>query len=119
MREFGPAPHVIAEKAKVLQILVNLIRNAKYSCDDGGPVEKILTLRICEDAEGRMNLSVLETDGGVLVVSQFTLYGDVRRGPEPVRNSAEHFRGEWLLPPRMSTALVPPALAKNGNPAPR
>lgn len=46
-------------------------------------VEKVLTLRICEDAEGRMNLSVLDTDGSLLVVSQFTLYGDVRRGRRP------------------------------------
>jgi D-tyrosyl-tRNA(Tyr) deacylase len=45
--------------------------------------EKIATLRICEDAAGRMNLSVAETGGGVLVVSQFTLYGDARRGRRP------------------------------------
>jgi D-tyrosyl-tRNA(Tyr) deacylase len=45
--------------------------------------EKIATLRICEDAEGRMNLSVAETGGGALVVSQFTLYGDARRGRRP------------------------------------
>ena len=44
---------------------------------------KILALRIFDDAEGRMNLSVKEIDGGVLVVSQFTLYGDVRRGLRP------------------------------------
>ena len=46
-------------------------------------VEKITALRICDDAEGKMNLSVRETGGGVLVVSQFTLYGDVRRGLRP------------------------------------
>ena len=45
--------------------------------------EKIIALRICDDAEGKMNLSVRETGGGVLVVSQFTLYGDVRRGLRP------------------------------------
>lgn len=45
--------------------------------------EKIATLRICEDEAGRMNLSVVETGGSVLVVSQFTLYGDVRRGRRP------------------------------------
>lgn len=45
--------------------------------------EKIINLRIFEDAEGRMNLSVLETRGALLVVSQFTLYGDVRRGRRP------------------------------------
>ena len=45
--------------------------------------EKIVALRICDDAKGKMNLSVAETGGGVLVVSQFTLYGDVRRGLRP------------------------------------
>lgn len=46
-------------------------------------VEKITGLRIFDDAEGRMNLSVKETGGALLVVSQFTLYGDVRRGKRP------------------------------------
>ena len=45
--------------------------------------DKIVALRICDDAEGKMNLSVAETRGDVLVVSQFTLYGDVRRGLRP------------------------------------
>ncbi len=46
-------------------------------------LEKIVALRIFADAEGRMNLSVAETHGALLVVSQFTLYGDVRRGRRP------------------------------------
>lgn len=45
--------------------------------------EKIAQLRIFEDDEGRMNRSVMETGGALLVVSQFTLYGDVRRGRRP------------------------------------
>ena len=45
--------------------------------------EKIVSLRVFEDDEGRMNLSVLDTRGALLVVSQFTLYGDVRRGRRP------------------------------------
>jgi len=46
-------------------------------------VEKIIGLRIFEDAEGKMNVSVQDLGGAVLVVSQFTLYGDVRRGKRP------------------------------------
>jgi D-tyrosyl-tRNA(Tyr) deacylase len=46
-------------------------------------LEKVLNLRVCDDAEGRMNLSVVESGGGLLVVSQFTLYGDARRGRRP------------------------------------
>ncbi len=46
-------------------------------------VEKICTLRIFDDAQGQMNLSVVDAGGALLVVSQFTLYGDVRRGRRP------------------------------------
>ena len=44
---------------------------------------KIAALRIFDDAEGRMNVSVKDANGGLLIVSQFTLYGDVRRGSRP------------------------------------
>lgn len=45
--------------------------------------EKTANMRIFDDAEGKMNVSLLERSGAALVVSQFTLYGDVRRGRRP------------------------------------
>ena len=67
-------------------------------------VEKVIGLRIFEDAEGKMNLSVQDSGGAVLVVSQFTLYGDVRRGrrpsfdaaarPEEAKRLYEYFAGK-------------------------
>lgn len=63
--------------------------------------EKIIGLRIFADEDGKMNRSLTEVGGAVLVVSQFTLYGDVRRGkrpsfdaaapPEQARRLYEHF----------------------------
>jgi D-tyrosyl-tRNA(Tyr) deacylase len=45
--------------------------------------EKTVSLRVFDDEEGRMNRSVVEAGGGLLVVSQFTLYGDARKGRRP------------------------------------
>lgn len=72
----------VGEIGKGLVVLLGVAiadtpRDADYLAD------KIVALRICDDDEGKMNLSVKETDGGLLVVSQFTLYGDVRRGLRP------------------------------------
>jgi D-tyrosyl-tRNA(Tyr) deacylase len=63
--------------------------------------DKIVGLRIFEDSSGKMNLAVAEVGGALLVVSQFTLYGDVRRGkrpsfdgaaaPQAARQLYEHF----------------------------
>jgi D-aminoacyl-tRNA deacylase len=58
------------------------------SQDDGDEqadrmVQKLLSLRVFDDEAGRMNLSVRDVGGELLCVSQFTLYGDVRRGHRP------------------------------------
>lgn len=59
------------------------VAQADQEADADYLAEKIAGLRVFEDDGGKMNLSVGEVGGGVLVVSQFTLYGDVRRGKRP------------------------------------
>jgi PAS domain S-box-containing protein len=65
VREFHPVPRVRGEKAKVLQILVNLIRNAKYACDDGGAADKVMTLRIKPGDPGRVLIAVQDNGIGI------------------------------------------------------
>jgi len=57
-------------------------RDLRYLAD------KVVNLRIFPDSNDKMNLSVLDTGGGVLVVSQFTLYGDARLGRRPSYTAA-------------------------------
>src|SRR5215210_1111283 len=79
--------------------LVVLLGVARDDTNDDADylASKIIALRIFDDAEGRMNLSVKDVAGGLLVVSQFTLYGDVRRGLRPSWSDA--------APPEMAEPL--------------
>lgn len=61
--------------------------------DDGAKdiewlINKVTRLRIFEDEEGKMNHSVMDVDGCVLVISQFTLYGNLKKGTRPSFNRA-------------------------------
>jgi D-aminoacyl-tRNA deacylase len=70
-----------------LLVLLGVARDDSHE-DAQYLVEKIAHLRIFTDDDGKMNRSVVDTDGAVLVVSQFTLYGDVRRGRRPSYSDA-------------------------------
>jgi PAS domain S-box-containing protein len=64
VRDYQSEPVVEVDKHKVMQILVNLIRNAKYACDDSGRAEKLMTLRISNDAE-IVRIAVIDNGIGI------------------------------------------------------
>ncbi len=64
VRDFQEVPLITIDKHKVLQILVNVIRNAKYACDDSASAEKRVTVRV-RAAEGRMLIAVSDTGVGI------------------------------------------------------
>ncbi|MEO7098751.1 MAG: PAS domain S-box protein [Luteolibacter sp.] len=65
VRDYEKVPPVTVEKHKVLQILVNLIRNAKHSCDESGKSEKQITMRVTVD-HGRIRITVIDNGSGIL-----------------------------------------------------
>ena len=73
---------IVGEIEKGLVVLLGVARDDTRE-DADYLVPKIAALRIFDDEEGRMNVSVKDIDGALLIVSQFTLYGDVRRGLRP------------------------------------
>ena len=64
VRELEKAPPMNVEKHKILQILVNLVRNAKYACDDSARADKRLTVRLA-NGDGRVKISVLDNGVGI------------------------------------------------------
>ena len=73
---------IVGEIEHGLVVLLGIARDDTKD-DADYLVPKIIALRIFDDAEGKMNVSLKDIDGGLLIVSQFTLYGDVRRGLRP------------------------------------
>ena len=73
---------VVGEIGKGLVVLLGVARDDTRS-DADYLASKIVALRIFDDADGKMNVSLKDAGGGLLIVSQFTLYGDVRRGLRP------------------------------------
>lgn len=76
------AGEIVGEIGAGLAVLVG-VREDDSESDAHYIAEKIANLRVMDDEQGRMDRSVLEVRGGVLVVSQFTLYGDARKGRRP------------------------------------
>lgn len=73
---------IVGEIENGLVVLLGIARDDTRE-DADYLVPKIAQLRIFDDADGKMNRSLKDIDGGLLIVSQFTLYGDVRRGLRP------------------------------------
>jgi len=65
------------------------VEQGDVEADAGYLLEKIIHLRIFEDPDGKMNLSLLDTGGAMLVISQFTLLADCRKGRRPSFGQAE------------------------------
>jgi D-tyrosyl-tRNA(Tyr) deacylase len=93
---------VVGEIAHGLVVLVG-VTGSDVAADSRALAGKIVSLRVFRDEDGLMNRSVSDVEGSVLVVSQFTLYGDVRRGRRPSFADA--------APPEMAAPLVSEVVA--------
>ena len=74
--------NLVAEIKAGLLVLLG-VTDADTSKEAAWLASKVVNMRIFNDAEGKMNLSLLDVGGGALVVSQFTLYADARKGNRP------------------------------------
>ena len=88
---------VVASIGEGLLLLVG-IEPTDGEEDIDAAVDKVANLRVFADADGRMNRSVLDAGGSALVVSQFTLLGDIRKGRRPSFTGA--------APPEMAEPMV-------------
>ena len=75
VRDFQPVAPVLAERGKVLQILINLIRNAKYACDEGRADARILTARIEAGPAGAVRFVVADNGVGIPVENLTRIFG--------------------------------------------
>lgn len=74
--------HMTGEIAGGILLLLG-VSTMDVEADAAYLVDKVLNLRIFSDSDGKMNQSLIDQGGGLLVVSQFTLYGDTRKGRRP------------------------------------
>ena len=80
---------IISQIKSGLMVLVGINKGDEFS-DADKIVDKIINLRIFNDEKNKMNLSILDINGSVMVVSQFTLCGDTRKGRRPSFINAEN-----------------------------
>ena len=73
---------VVGEIDKGFMVLVSVCNSDTYEIADK-MINKLLNLRIFEDSEGKTNLNLKSVNGDLLIVSQFTLYADCRKGNRP------------------------------------
>ncbi len=100
----------VGEIGRGLLVLLGVGRD-DAAADTEWMIKKVLALRIFPDDAKNMNRSVTDIGGGILVVSQFTLYGDARKGTRPSftdampPTEAERFYNEFMAKLRAATSL--------------
>lgn len=130
IEEFEEMPPIVAEKHKLLQILVNLVRNAMQACDESGCREKRLTLRLSQ-ASGRVRIAVADNGCGISVenLAKIFTHGFTTKkdghgfGLHSAILAAREMGGSLTVhsdgPGRGATfTLELPAVPPNGNPTP-
>jgi signal transduction histidine kinase len=102
---FEPPPTILGERAKILQILVNFIRNAKFACDEGGAPEKVVTLRVETGEACCVRLVVQDSGVGIPAANLTRIFqhGFTTRahghgfGLHSAANAAKEMKGRLLV----------------------